>query len=156
MFLGYVHQPSEVAISVVTLRTVIVGSERQPPGSQVGCEYENAEGAWATLEIAKLDPGESPSDHADATRKRIQERYPDAARIPGNWPPDNPAGGKGYGIRCANIRAADRTGSLIVVGGDVEGWMITVIQFDYDMAGIGLHAAAEANWTEIAGSRKQP
>jgi hypothetical protein len=74
---------------------------------------------------------------------------------PGNWRPASPTGGETYGAGYYNIRVGDRRGSIVVIGGDVDGWMITMIQFDYDLASIGLHALTLANWKGIADSRKR-
>lgn len=140
-------------LSALTLTSVIVGAERQPAGAQVGCEYEGRGGAWLTVEITRMDENESVSDFARQTRDRIKARFPDAMGEPNilNQKPQSPTGGRTYTNGYKHIRIGDRPASLVAVGGDVGGWMITLIQFDYEKEPTLLIAIV--NWRVIARSR---
>jgi hypothetical protein len=140
-------------LSAMTLTSVIVGTDRQPPGAQVGCEYEGRNGEWLTVEITKMSENESVSDFARATRERIRARYPDAMGESNilNMKPQSPTGGRTYAIGYKHIRIADRRASLVAVGGEVGGWMITLIHFHYEKEPSMLIAIV--NWRVIARSR---
>lgn len=144
---------SDNDLSALTLTSVIVGADRQPPGAQVGCEYEGRDGAWLTVEIIRMDANESVSDFARATRDRIKARFPDAMGEHNilNQKPQSPTGGRTYTIGYKHIRIGDRRASLVAVGGDVGGWMITLIQFDYEKE--PMLPIAIVNWRVIARSR---
>jgi hypothetical protein len=140
-------------LSALTLTSLIVGSDRQPRGTQVGCEYEGRQGAWLTVEIMKMEENESVADHARATRERVKARFPDAVGDSNilNMKPQSPTGGRTYANGYKYIRIADRRASLVIVGGEVAGWMITLIQFHHEPDPPWLIAIV--NWRVIARSR---
>jgi hypothetical protein len=139
----------------VELKDVIIGSERQPPGYQVGCEYEGAQGNWASVEIVRLRPTEGAATHAVAARNRIMARYPGAKLSdPRGAKPVSPTGGETFTIVFRDITVGGRTASVAVAGGDVSGWMVTLVQFDYEETGDALQAVALANWQALAAPRR--
>jgi hypothetical protein len=143
------------AAGSVALKDVIIGSERQPPGTQVGCEYEGAQGAWASVEIVRLRATEGAAPHAVAARNRIMSRYP-SAQLSGRRgaKPVSPTGGETFTIVFRDIGIGGRTASIAVAGGDVNGWMVTLVQFDYDDTGDALQAVALSNWQTLAAPRR--
>lgn len=136
----------------LTLRTVIIGSERQPPGAQAGCEYDGG-GSWATVELVRLAPGESASSRFDAMRGRIVAKYSNAQRDRDslNWLPKSPTGGRTYIAAYRTI--GDQRASVVVLGGDVAGWMITLIQYSQSNESTGVQLGALSNWQRVASSR---
>jgi hypothetical protein len=140
-------------LSAMTLTSVIVGTDRPPPGAQVGCEYEGRLGAWLTVEITKMSEDESVSDFARATRDRIKARFPDAMGDGTilNLKPQSPTGGRTYAIGYKYIRIGDRPASITAVGGEVGGWMITLIHFHHGKDPPTLITIV--NWRVIARSR---
>lgn len=148
----------DVDIASLVLTSVIVGAERQPSGTQVGCEYEGRDGAWASIEFTKIGEDDSVSKFERAARKRIKAQYPDVIGDGDllNFKPKSPTGGRTYAFGYERIRVRDRQVSIVAVGGDVGGWMITIIQFDYAEAAAGLKIFALTNWLIVAGSRVPP
>jgi hypothetical protein len=139
----------------VALKDVIIGSERQPPGYQVGCEYEGVQGGWASVEIVRLRATEGAAPHAVAARNRILARYPGAQLAsPRGAKPVSPTGGETFTIVFRGISIGGRTASVAVAGGDVNGWMVTLVQFDYEETGDALQVAALANWQTLAAPRR--
>lgn len=139
--------------SALTLTSVIVGTDRQPPGAQVGCEYEGRDGAWLTVEITKMSADESVYDFARVTRERVKTRFPDAVGDGNilNQKPQSPTGGRTYTNGYKHIRSGDRRASVVAVGGEVDGWMITLIQFSHEKE--PWLTIAIVNWSVIARSR---
>lgn len=139
--------------ATLPLRTVIVGTERQPAGEQVGCEYEDANGSWASVELMRLAPGETASSRFEAMRKRILARFSNARPDPDamGWKPTSPTGGRTYAAAYRTVNA-DQRATIAAVGGDVAGWAITLIQHDRrDSTSVQLGALS--NWQTVANSR---
>jgi hypothetical protein len=156
--------------SRVTLVEVIVGSTQQPAGNQVGCNYEGARGTWASVEITKLRTSESVARQAAAMANRIQTQFPGARRVvrkilpthPAeeekfttsiSRKPSNPTGGETFAMAFDEIKAGDRTAVVAVAGGDVGGWMLTLVQLDYDDNAADLLAVTVANWETLVRAR---
>jgi hypothetical protein len=145
---------SGAGAGTVALKDVIIGSERQPPGTQVGCEYEGAQGSWASVEIVRLRATEGAATHAVAARNRILARYPGAQLSdPRGAKPVSPTGGETFTIVFRKVSVGGRTASVAVAGGDVNGWMVTLVQFDYEETGDALQAVALSNWQTLAARR---
>jgi hypothetical protein len=140
-------------LSAMTLTSVIVGTDRPPPGAQVGCEYEGRLGAWLTVEITRMNESESVSDFARATRDRIKARFPDAVGDSTflDVKPQSPTGGRTYTAGYKHIRIGDQRASVVAVGGEVGGWMITLIHFHHGKDPPTLITIV--NWRVIARSR---
>lgn len=144
-------------LETVVLQTVIVGSGGRPKGEDVGCEYEGKGGSWATVEIVRLRTSETVASHYDAVRERIKTRFPDVLRdaeFP-QLPPKvtSPTGGETFAVSYYNVRVGSRRGAMAAIGGEVDGWVITLVHFDYDKSGYGLKLWGAVNWQRIAKSR---
>jgi hypothetical protein len=142
------------ALDSVTLQNLIVGTER-PNGQEVGYEYEGINGAWATVEIIRLRPNEASNARYEATLQRIKARYPTLLGVSNSnrVRPKSPTGGRTYVAGYYNAEVGKRYGAVAAAAGEVGGWMVTLIQFDYEDDGTGLHFATATNWQTIADSR---
>jgi hypothetical protein len=151
-------RPPRDDLETIRLQTVIVGSSGRPQGEEVGCEYEGAGGGWATVEIIKLSPNESVESRNRITRQRIKQQFPDALRDAEfrQLPPHitSPTGGRTYVVAYYNIRVGEQRAAVAAAGGEVAGWMITVVQFDFDKGATGLKLMTGMNWQRIVNSRR--
>ncbi len=140
------------ALDSVTLQNVIVGTER-PNGQEVGCEYEGINGAWATVEIIRLRPNEASDARYEATLQHIKAPSLLGVSNSNRERPKSPTGGRTYVAGHHNAEVAKRHRAVAAAAGEIGGWMVTLIQFDYEDDGTGLHFATATNWQTIADSR---
>lgn len=152
----------------LTLVNVVVGSDRQPAGDLVGCDYEAAQGAWASVEIKRLRASETVAAQAAATESGVQARLPGAKRalkkisshpaegdrfIPlPSRKPENPTGGDTF-TSAFEVDGGNRRAIVAVAGGDVSGWMLTLVQFDYGDNATDLQAVTVTNWESLVRAR---
>lgn len=152
----------------LTLVNVVVGSDRQPAGDLVGCDYEGEQGAWASVEVKRLRANETVAAQAAATQGRIQARLPGAKRalkkisshpvegdrfmpLPSRKP-ENPTGGDTF-TSVFEVEDSNRKATVAVAGGDVRGWMLTLVQFDHGGDATDLQAATVTNWEMLVRAR---
>lgn len=147
--------PSNLASGALALDTVIVGSMRQPPGEQVGCEYEGGGGSWSSVEVTRLGPNESVAAHSAALRQKLQTKFPGLLREGGqnNWRPKSPTGGNTFSAAYYNANVGDRRGVVAIAGGEVGGWMLSVVHFGFNKDSVDAQLAAITNWQAIATTR---
>jgi len=147
--------PAKLESGALALDAVIVGSARQPRGQQVGCDYAGGGGSWASVELVRLAPNESVSMHSAAIRQKLQERFPGILRQgdASNWRPKSPSGGATFSAAYYNVSAGDRKGVIAVAGGEVGGWMLSIIHFGYTKDSVDSQLVAITNWQAIANTR---
>jgi hypothetical protein len=146
---------NSATLVTIGLENVIVGSTGNK-GDAVACEYGWTGGSWIVVEIVRLRPGESAATHEAAARQHIAKLFSttgaaesDAMRVRVS----NPAGGSTYSM-AYKATVGDQRGSVAAIGGDIDGWMVKVLQFDFERDAGALKYAAARNWERIATSRR--
>ena len=145
---------------LVNLETLVVGEQAAPSGEQVGCEYVGESGAWATVEIRKLNQGDSASDISAKTRRKIVAQFPSARRkdtIFNCKPTTVKFAHETFCMSFDHVESAQSVGVIVTAGGEVDGWAITLIHFVEGSDHAGLEFWVGSNWGRIATSRaRQP
>jgi hypothetical protein len=143
------------SLATIGLENVIVGAGAAQ-GDAVACEYGWTGGSWVTVEIVRLRPGESADTHEAATRQHIARLFPNAQGSSAQMRVrvSSPTGGSTYSMAYQNAAVGEQRGSVAAVGGDIGGWMVKVVQFDFDRDAGAMKFVASKNWEKVANSRR--